>query len=144
LGWTDNVASDAATFLDCIPTLGDHIDKAQIEDFSELPHLLLPEDVTVNVCSTGIEITSACDLILENIVNDSITCHVGFDMEWEFSDAQFTRSSKRTALIQIAFSTTVFLLRVHLLRALPSSLLTILCSPQIIKIATIQKWMLFI
>ncbi|KAJ6528995.1 hypothetical protein B0H19DRAFT_900365, partial [Mycena capillaripes] len=25
LGWTDNVASDAATFLDCIPTLGDHI-----------------------------------------------------------------------------------------------------------------------
>ncbi|KAJ7906865.1 hypothetical protein B0H13DRAFT_1480542, partial [Mycena leptocephala] len=25
MGWTDNVASDAATFLDCIPTLGENI-----------------------------------------------------------------------------------------------------------------------
>ncbi|KAJ7835696.1 ribonuclease H-like domain-containing protein, partial [Mycena leptocephala] len=96
--------------------------------------MLLPEDVKVNVCSTDIEITSACDLILESITNDSVLCHVGFDMEWEFSEARFSRKTKRTALIQIARHTTVFLLRVHLLQTLPSSLLTIICSPQIVEI----------
>jgi hypothetical protein len=134
LGWTDNVACDAATFLDCIPTPGDHIDQAQLEDFSELPLMLLPENVTVNICSTEIEITSACDLILENVVDDSVLYHVGFDMEWEFPAAEFSRRTKRTALIQIALPTTVFLLRVHLLQKLPSPLLRIISSLQIVKI----------
>ncbi|KAJ7452542.1 hypothetical protein FB451DRAFT_1374025 [Mycena latifolia] len=131
---SDNVANDAATFLDCIPTLGEKIDHTQIEDFSDLPLMLLPDNVLVNVCSTDIEIASACNAILAHIVNDSVECHVGFDMEWEYSGSEFSRTSKKTSLIQIAFQTSVFLMSTHLLKTLPSSLLTVITSLQIMKV----------
>ncbi|KAJ7174303.1 hypothetical protein C8R46DRAFT_88386 [Mycena filopes] len=134
LGWTDNVASDSATFLDCIPSLGANLDHTRLEDFSELPPLVFPVDITVNVCSTELEIISACNLILEKVTSDSQLFHVGFDMEWEYSGSEFSRVSKKTSLIQIALDGVVLLLRTHLLTKLPSPLLTVLHSEQIIKV----------
>ncbi|KAJ6592061.1 ribonuclease H-like domain-containing protein, partial [Mycena vulgaris] len=99
-----------------------------------LPLMVLPENVSVNVCSTEVEITSACNLILAKIVNDSVECHVGFDMEWEYSGSEFSCSSKKTPPVQIAFQNSVFLLRTHLLKTLPSPLVTIIGSLQIVKI----------
>ncbi|KAJ7495369.1 ribonuclease H-like domain-containing protein, partial [Mycena latifolia] len=96
--------------------------------------MLLPDNVLVNVCSAEIEIASACNAILAHIVNDSVECHVGFDMEWEYSGSEFSRTSKKTSLIQMAFQTSVFLMRTHLLKTLPSSLLTVITSLQIVKV----------
>jgi hypothetical protein len=37
LGFTDNVASDAATFMQCIPALAKNVDIIQLDEFSDLP-----------------------------------------------------------------------------------------------------------
>ena len=60
--------------------------------------------------------------------------HIGFDMEWEFTTAEFSSSSKRTALIQIALPNAVYLFRVHLLKQLPSPFKTILTTEKVVKI----------
>src|ERR1700731_1100593 len=134
LGFTDNVASDAATFLQCIPSLSKNVIQVQLDEYSDLPRASLPSDITVHVCLTDGEIQSACASILEDISDDATVIHVGFDMEWEFSIGQSAFGGHKTALVQLAHSTAVYLLRVHLLKTLPSSLKTILTSPQIVKI----------
>ena len=104
-----------------------------MDEFSDLPTLKLPENVEVVVCSTEVEIQHACSLILEKI-NEKDILYVGFDTEWEFSTTQFTSRPQKTALVQIALPSTVYLFRIFLLKQLPSSLCVILNSPQIIKI----------
>jgi len=73
-------------------------------------------------------------MILNSIVNDTLLYHIGFDMEWVYSGSEFSRTSKKTSLIQIALDSTVFLMRTYLLRTLPSPLLTLMHSPQVVKI----------
>jgi len=125
LGFTDNVASDYTTFLQCIPSLGKNITAVQLDEFSDLPRLTLLSNVDVRVCSTETEIQQACSLILDH-VNGQELLYVGFDMEWEFSTHQFASSLQRTALIQIALPTAVYLFQVFGLKRFPSSLLVIL------------------
>jgi ribonuclease D len=60
--------------------------------------------------------------------------HIGFDMEWEFSVGQSACGPHKTALLQLANSAVIYLLRTHLLKTLPNSLKTILSSPQLIKV----------
>ena len=91
LGFTDNVASDNATFLQCIPSLGKNITPVQLDEFSDLPRLTLPDNVVIRVCSTETEIQQACSLILEHVDGQELL-FVGFDMEWEFSTYQFASS----------------------------------------------------
>ena len=137
LGFTDNVASDIGTFLQCIPSLGENVKPAEPEnEFPDLPMLSLPSDVSTVVCSTEAEIENACLSVLE-LVNtkntDSKLC-IGFDMEWEFSLEPGSSGAQKTALIQLALPHTVYLLHVYLLKRLPSSLQTILLSIQVLKI----------
>jgi hypothetical protein len=65
LGFTDNVASDAATFMQCIPALAKDVNVVQLDEFSDLPQMTLPESVSVQVCSTEGEIQTACNSILD-------------------------------------------------------------------------------
>jgi hypothetical protein len=134
LGFTDNVASDAATFLQCIPSLGENITPVRLDEFGDLPMLSLPSDVTPLVCNTEAEIESACLEILGLLVDDNSKLHIGFDMEWEFNTEGYSFGSQKTALIQIALSKIVYLLQVYVLKKLPSALQTILKSLQIMKI----------
>ena len=134
LGFTDNVSSDAATFLECIPSLNKDVSHTNTDEHSDLPRLVLPGDVSVNVCGTESEIQNACLGIMELLSLSNDKLYIGFDMEWEFSTGFLGTGPQKTALIQIALPTSVYLLRVLTLKKLPISLEAILCSSQIIKI----------
>lgn len=52
LGFTDNVASDIGTFLQCIPSLGENVKPVEPEnEFLDLPRLSLPSDVSMVQCT---------------------------------------------------------------------------------------------
>ncbi len=42
LGFTDNVAGDAATFIQCIPSLGENVATVELDEHPELPRMVLP------------------------------------------------------------------------------------------------------
>ena len=119
---------------ECIPSLNKSVNHIDVDEHSDLPRLVLPEDVSVNVCETESEIQSACLGITEMIKSDNYNLYVGFEMEWEFSTGFLGSGPQKTALIQIALSKSVYLFHIFPLKKLPVSLETILCSSQIIKI----------
>jgi ribonuclease D len=59
--------------------------------------------------------------------------YVGFDMEWDFSTGQ-SGGSKATALLQIALTNTVYLMRMCAVKKIPNALRVILTSTRIVKI----------
>jgi len=134
LGFTDNVASDAGTFLECIPSFNKDVEPVSIDEFSDLPRLVLPEGVSVVSCNTEAEISSACLAIIDRIDSDKDKIYIGFDMEWEFSTGISGSGPQKTALIQLALPKSVYLLCVYSLKKLPASFQTLLTSQQIIKI----------
>ncbi|PPQ83062.1 hypothetical protein CVT25_005220 [Psilocybe cyanescens] len=134
LGFTDNVASDAGTFLECIPSLNKEVEPVSIDEFSDLPRLILPDGVSVVSCNTEVEISNACLAIIEGILSDKDKIYIDFDMEWEFSTGISGTGPQKTALIQLALPKSVYLLRVYSLKKLPASFQTLLTSQQIIKI----------
>ena len=81
LGFTDNVASDAATFIQCLPSLGKGVTSVNIDDHPELARMVLPPDVSVLTCSSEAAIRSACDIILANMPDEPGVMYVEFDME---------------------------------------------------------------
>ena len=83
LGFTDNVASDAGTFLECIPSLGKDVKPVELNEFDDLPRLILPSDVIPIVCNTEPEIDSACLDILGLLGESSSKLHVGFVLHAE-------------------------------------------------------------
>jgi hypothetical protein len=134
LGFTDAVAQDIGTFCACIPSLGEAVNPVQLDQFSDLPLLSISDEVSIHTLSSPHEIQSACLNILQQVSDDDSILHVGFDMEWEFRTGFGGTGPQKTALIQIALPTTVYLLQVYHLQSLPSSLKTLLHSCQVIKI----------
>ena len=136
LGFTDNVASDAAFFMQHIPSLAKSVNAAQFDEFSDLPTLVLPENVTVLVCTTEAEITVACETIMESVPAESTgqVLKIGYDQEWGFQTGPTGTGSQRTALIQMALPSMVYIIRTFQLKKLPASLQTILNSPRILKV----------
>ena len=135
LGYTDNVAQDIGTFVACIQSLGKNVDSVQLDQFSDLPQLVLPQDVSIHTFGTMTGIQSACLNVLDMIKSDQTIFHIGFDMEWEFSTGLAGLGSQKTALIQIALPKIVYLFQVYSLqKPLPHSLETIIQSQQIVKI----------
>jgi len=132
LGFTDNVAADARTFMQCIPALAKNVNAIQLDEFADFPRLRLPSDVKVVTCSTEAEIRSACSTVLELLLDDQMTLQLGGDSEWEFSTEKAIGGSRKTALFTIALPTVVYLLRVCKVKTLPTSLRTLLMSRQII------------
>ena len=65
LGFTDNVASEYATFVEIFPSLSEGVKAVHLDEFSDLPRMILPSHVIVAICTTEIEIQTACDSILE-------------------------------------------------------------------------------
>ncbi len=134
LGFTDAVAQDIGTFVACMPSLGENVTPVELDQFSDLPLLSLPDTVSIHTLGSQHEIQSACLNILQQILDDESTLHIGFDMEWEFTTGQGGMGPQKTALIQIALPNTAYLLQVYHLHHLPSSLKTLLHSGQIIKV----------
>jgi len=110
LGFTDNVASDEGTFSECIPSLRKNVKRVDLDEHSDLPRLLLPENISINICGTESEIQSACLGIMELIHSDKDNLYIGFDMEWEFSTGFSGTGPQKTALIQLALPQSVYLL----------------------------------
>ncbi|KAJ7938801.1 ribonuclease H-like domain-containing protein [Mycena leptocephala] len=111
--------------------------RQEIDEFSELPKLVVPDDVTSQLCYGASEIDVACTSILSLInenENDNVVVDVGFDMEWEFTTGIGASGPQRTALIQIAVDKTVHLFYVYTLKKLPGSLITLLRSRQFLKV----------
>jgi len=133
LGYTDNVASDTGTFIKYIPALGKDVEIVDTDEHPELDTMVLPPDVTVVVCKTEAEIQSVCDAILERMLEEPAVLHVGFDMEWDFN-AERSGGSNATALIQIALSNIVYLLRICFLKKLPEALKIIITNTRVVKI----------
>lgn len=136
LGFTDNVGSDAATFMRCIPSLAAGVEIVQLDEFSKLPRAVLLDSVTVQTCRNEVEIQTSCDTILHQVSQLSAdqTFVLGTDIEFEFTIGHASGGPQKTALITLATPTTVYLLQVFHLRTLPISLITILNSPRILKI----------
>ncbi|KAF5342768.1 hypothetical protein D9758_017029 [Tetrapyrgos nigripes] len=138
LGFTDNVGADLQTFMECIPSLGKNVTLVDpAGSFPHLPRMQLPSGVSPNLCKTPLEIETACHGILALIdpdTNPTGIVSLGFDMEWEYSTGIGGTGSKKTAIIQLATPTSVYLLCVYLLDKLPGSLKTILMSDHLIKI----------
>ena len=134
LGFTDAVAQDIGTFVACMPSLGENVTPVQLDQFADLPLLSLPDNVSIHTLGSQHEIHIACLNILQQISDDESILHIGFDMEWEFTTGLGGTGPQKTALIQIALPTTVYLLQVYHLNSLPSSLKTLLHSAQIMKI----------
>lgn len=144
LGFTDNVAADEANVISCVPSLAEGITPIDDTATAVLPVATLPENVMIKFCATTSEISSACHEILEVIKDfaEEVMMPVGFDMEWDFSPFSSRNGggltsnaiTKKTALIQIALPTVVYVLHVYKLKALPLELVSVLLSPRIIKI----------
>jgi hypothetical protein len=107
LGFSDNIAADAAFFAKHIPNLAKNVE--QLGEFSDLPRLVLPEHVTVIVCNTEAEIVIACNTILEEMHSKGPeeVLKLGYDQEWTFQVGQHGDKPYRTALIQLALPTVV-------------------------------------
>ncbi|KAJ7017554.1 hypothetical protein C8F04DRAFT_979056 [Mycena alexandri] len=137
LGFTDNVASDAATFMQYLPSLAAGVSPVELSEFSTLPQLILPDGVTWHLCQGYREIDIACGNILELVTDeddDNKLVDIGFDMEWEFTTGIGASGPQKTALIQIAVNDVVYMLYVHPLKELPPSLGLLLCSKSYLKI----------
>ena len=134
LGFTDAVAQDIGIFVACMPSLGENVTPVQLDQFADLPLLSLPDTVSIHILGSHHEIQSGCLNILQQLENDESTLHIGFDMEWEFTTGLSGTGPQKTALIQIALPTAVYLLQVCHLQRFPSSLKTILHSTQIVKV----------
>jgi hypothetical protein len=147
LGFTDNVASDAAFFTGCIPSLATQVNPIQLEEFSDLPKITLPDDVTVHLCTTETEIQTACTFIIEQLPKEEIggSLLIGCDSEWDFETGASAIGPRKTALIQISLPKVVYVMRVYELKKLPSSFEAILNAPRITKVGRniggdLAKW----
>jgi len=78
LGFTDNVASDAGSFLECIPSFNKDVEPVSFDEFSDLPQLILPEGISVVSCHSEAEISSACLAIIEGIDSDQDKIYIRF------------------------------------------------------------------
>jgi hypothetical protein len=147
LGFTDNVASDAAFFTGCIPSLATQVNPIQLEEFSDLPKITLPDDVTVHLCMTETEIQTACTFIIEQLPKEEIggSLLIGCDSEWDFETGASAIGPRKTALIQISLPKVVYVMHVYELKKLPSSFEAILNAPHITKVGRniggdLAKW----
>ncbi|KAJ6516958.1 hypothetical protein DFH09DRAFT_1287885 [Mycena vulgaris] len=116
LGFTDNVASDAAiTFMQYIPSLAEGVSPVEINEFPDI------------ACS------GVLGLLREEDEDDTLV-DIGFDMEWEFTTRIGASGPQKTALIQIAVDKVVYLFYVYALKKLPGTLVTLLSSKQYVKV----------
>ncbi|KIK69404.1 hypothetical protein GYMLUDRAFT_237207 [Collybiopsis luxurians FD-317 M1] len=133
IGYTDVPAVDMAIFTECFPSLKKNVVPVQLDEYGDLPRLSLPDGVTPLLISSD-QIEQACYVIQDALRGDTTEIHIGFDMEWDFTAGSGGTGPHKTALIQIAYGKTVYLLQVYHIKKLPSALINILRSTQIIKI----------
>ncbi|KAJ7830165.1 ribonuclease H-like domain-containing protein [Mycena olivaceomarginata] len=137
LGFTDNVASDAATFMQYMPSLAEGVSPVETSEYPDLPQLVVPDDVQWHLCLEGNKIEVACSGILTLIKeedSDDVSIDIGFDMEWEFTTGMGASGPQKTALVQIAVDKVVYLFYVYTLKKFPKSLGELLRHKQFLKV----------
>ncbi|KAH8109627.1 hypothetical protein DFH11DRAFT_1474484, partial [Phellopilus nigrolimitatus] len=141
LGFTDNVPHDAHIIMNAVPSFAKDIKPVLPREFSGLPVAKLPEDVEVVLLEEFGGIADACSWILEKLEDESSRILVGFDSEWDFVPDDLNQSGQKetthycpTALVQICYQKSIYLLRICRISELPKSLEAVICSSQIVKI----------
>ena len=136
-----------AFFTGCISSLATQVNPIQLEEFSDLPRIILPDDVTVYLCTTETEIQTACTFIIEQLPKEDIggSLLIGCDSEWDFETGASAIGPRKTALIQISLPKVVYVMHVYELKKLPSSFEAILNAPCITKVGRniggdLAKW----
>jgi hypothetical protein len=109
--YTDNM-SDASLLQSCFPSLLK--DVVPVEKHSHLPEFKLPDGSQILVYDTTAGIEHAVRTILDSFSGTEEEVTVGFDMEWNVQVGHGTQRREVTALIQVAYKNTVYLLRVRM------------------------------
>jgi hypothetical protein len=110
--------SDKGFLERCFPSLRDNV--TPVEKFGHLPQLTIPLDVTIHPpLKTVAEIEDAMRVILQSIPEEdrNMTLVIGLDSEYnvEISAQGYVTGRGQTAILQIAFGKSIFILQVSLL-----------------------------
>lgn len=152
LFYTDNVLGDRLFLESTIPSLlKDVIHKnptltEQVDlnsPFKNYPVARLPDNITVSVLNTTIDINKSCQKLLDECLQQG-TIAIGFDCEWAVRGKRSAISISEQsalkfvpiALVQIAYGNSVYLMRIHSFASdnLPENLIKILTDTKIAKI----------
>lgn len=115
--YTDNVTADKGFLEGIFPSLRQ--DVVPIEKYSNLEPLTIPPNVEVFLKNTRPSINDALSTILDDLPSageeNAAPLVVGFDSEWnvEVSPNGNVRHRGKTAVVQIAYQTRVYVLQVH-------------------------------
>jgi hypothetical protein len=131
--FTDNVTGDKRFLEDVLPTLSDINSQRSSAPTTFLP-LRLPQDVTVRCMGEAAAINGASNVLMESLSDwdSGSRLYVGFDCEWNVD--RTGTGQEKLQVIQLAFDSTVYIFRVGRLTSLPTSLVALLKSPQVIKL----------
>ncbi|KAF7762010.1 hypothetical protein Agabi119p4_10002 [Agaricus bisporus var. burnettii] len=132
LFYTDNMA-DKQFLENSFPSLRN--DVIPIEEYSHLQPLVIPSEIRIMPMDTVQSINHAISTILDDVPVDTGEIAVGFDSEWnvELSPQGFVRCAGKTAVIQIAYKSRIYILQVSNMIAqgkLPQQLETFLSHPR--------------
>ncbi|KAE9390707.1 hypothetical protein BT96DRAFT_1002033 [Gymnopus androsaceus JB14] len=94
LGFTDNIASDEKTFLECIPSFGIDIAPIDLNEFSDLPLAKLPDVVKSEVGITELD----ADEEEEESMFDSVIDEPDDDMDMQADDQETDESEANDAM----------------------------------------------
>ncbi|EKM74532.1 hypothetical protein AGABI1DRAFT_95562 [Agaricus bisporus var. burnettii JB137-S8] len=136
LFYTDNMANKQ--FLEnSFPSLRN--DVIPIEEYSHLQPLVIPSEIRIMPMDTVQSINHAISTILDDVPVDNGEIAVGFDLEWnvELSPQGFVRCAGKTAVIQIAYKSRIYILQVSNMIAqgkLPQQLEIFLSHPRVRKV----------
>ncbi|XP_006455795.1 hypothetical protein AGABI2DRAFT_76455, partial [Agaricus bisporus var. bisporus H97] len=136
LFYTDNMA-DKLFLENSFPSLRN--DVIPIEEYSHLDPLVIPPDIQIMPMDTVQSINHAISTILDDVPVDNGEIAVGFDSEWnvELSPQGFVRCAGKTAVIQVAYQSRIYILQVSNMIAqgkLPQQLEIFLSHPRVRKV----------
>jgi hypothetical protein len=123
---TDNCCKDRGILQKSISSLGGIDDDQTAKTF---PSCTLPSDVTIITIESDHELDQICPIILDAATNQGHIA-IGLDAEWNVIG---DHGRKKVALVQIAFESHVYLIRLCKIKSLNSQLKDIFLNPNIIK-----------
>jgi len=118
LFYTDNVIADKGFLEGIYPSLRE--DVVPIEKYSNLEPLVVPPDIQVFLKNTRPSINDALSTILDDLpsanLENAAPLVVGFDSEWnvEVSPNGNVYHRGKTAVVQIAYQTRIYILQVYI------------------------------
>ncbi|ORY43811.1 hypothetical protein BCR33DRAFT_738525 [Rhizoclosmatium globosum] len=131
--YTDNPSQDKRICEEAFPSLRVGVVDREERELSKLPRFQMDENVTVEFYNDFGRIqTFASDIILAfNERAQNVPFYIHLDAEWNVNPGQ---APGKIAVIQIGFELRIGILMVYKLQSLPSNLLSIMKSTEILKV----------